>query len=1254
MTRNVLLALLFLFGFGTAVIGQNTSLQGKITDQDNGEPILFGTVALIKDGNILTGTETDFDGNYSFSNVDPGTYDVEASYVGYQPTRITGVVVFAGKSNILDVQMGEGEGVTLDEIVVIEFREPLIEQDNTTQGSIVTSDEIKNLPTRSINGLASTSAGVGAADDGDDLSVRGSRTEGTVYYIDGVQVRGNLLPESEIDQLQVITGGVDASYGDVTGGVISITTKGPSSRFAGGLELETSEPFDNYGYNLIRANVSGPILKRTLDDGTTRSLLGFRLSGQYRKQADDDAPALPVYVVKDEVREALINDPVKQIIVSGVPGFIPAANELTNDDVDALDFRPNEENERVDFTAKLDARLSDAIDITLSGTYSDETDRFTPGYGEVLTASDRATYAFWRGTWTTLNSHNNPTEYDSRYRGNLRFRHRLGKQGVSQSVEGEERKASVIQNASYILQFGYEKSLYDVSDMRHGDDLFSYGHIGTFDYDYVPATGDSEWTGATRIPFVGDIAHVDYTEVFTGYTPGSANPTLANYNKLFEDTSNENDFLIVNGDYRGVVHESWNLHENVGTVYNLFRQRDRDYYTFKATSSFDIVPNGNSEKGRHSIQFGINYEQRFLRGYDIRPTGLWVVARGQQNRHLQGIDTTNVIGTFQDTINGIPYTFDQFAPGDQSADFEGNYFFQRARAIDGTAINEYFNVDKLNPDQLSLDLFSAQELNDDPNLALNYYGYDYQGNKLGNDVTFDDFFTSVDENGVRDHPIAAFQPIYAAAYIQDKFTFRDIIFRLGLRVDRYDANTKVLKDPFTLYEGMNAKDFYALSDATDLVRPNGVEDDFTVYVNGDADRSFDVAGYRDGEQWYFPDGSAANGGNIVFGGNVVNPRIYSERVNAIRDRNFDISNSFKDYEPEINWMPRLAFSFPISDEANFFAHYDILVQRPASGQALTTPLQYFYMEERNNILFENPNLKPQRTVDYEVGFQQKLSNSSALKIAAYYKEMRDMIQRRTYGFVASPVGEYTTFDNQDFGTVKGFSLSYDLRRTANITVNATYTLQFADGTGSDADSQAGLTSRGNLRTLFPLNFDERHRLNLILDYRYGSGKKYNGPTIGGKEIFANAGINLNGVSVSGRPYSRNLIPDVLGSRGRIGALNGARRPWNYWLNLKIDKQFTIALNKEEPNSSKRNIGVNVYLRVQNLLDQLNIIDVYRATGSAEDDGYLASPIGQDAARSVLETGQSVQSFQDSYQWRLINPTFYSLPRRMYLGASINF
>ena len=145
-------------------------------------------------------------------------------------------------------------------------------------------------------------------------------------------------------------------------------------------------------------------------------------------------------------------------------------------------------------------------------------------------------------------------------------------------------------------------------------------------------------------------------------------------------------------------------------------------------------------------------------------------------------------------------------------------------------------------------------------------------------------------------------------------------------------------------------------------------------------------------------------------------------------------------------MPRLAFSFPISDDANFFAHYDILVQRPSEAQALTTPLQYFYFTERaRNTLFSNPDLKPQKTIDYEVGFQQKLNRISAIKISAYYKELRDLIQRRPYTFVAD-VNQYTTFDNLDFGTVKGFTFGYDLRRTNNVQVNACllYTSDAAD------------------------------------------------------------------------------------------------------------------------------------------------------------------------------------------------------------------
>ena len=55
-----------------------------------------------------------------------------------------------------------------------------------------------------------------------------------------------------------------AQYGDATGGIISVTTKGPSSRFGGGLEIESSSLFDKYNYNLVGFGLSGPILKKEI------------------------------------------------------------------------------------------------------------------------------------------------------------------------------------------------------------------------------------------------------------------------------------------------------------------------------------------------------------------------------------------------------------------------------------------------------------------------------------------------------------------------------------------------------------------------------------------------------------------------------------------------------------------------------------------------------------------------------------------------------------------------------------------------------------------------------------------------------------------------------------------------------------------------------------------------------------------------------------------------------------------------------
>jgi hypothetical protein len=253
----VILGCLFCF-FGNMIA--QTTLEGKVTDAKNNESIIYGTIALYRGGVLITGTETDADGNYFLSDVQPGTYDMEASYVGYTTQRQTGIIIKAGRTNRVNFVLTDDANILDLGIEIKVYKIPLIEIDNTTQGTTVTAEKIRALPTKQINAIAATSAGLSSRDGG-DISIRGSRSNETVYFLDGVRVTGNLIPQSEIEQLQVVIGGIEARYGDVTGGVISLTSRGPSSTVTGSLEMEKS--FDGYGYNLLSGNVSGPILKNS-------------------------------------------------------------------------------------------------------------------------------------------------------------------------------------------------------------------------------------------------------------------------------------------------------------------------------------------------------------------------------------------------------------------------------------------------------------------------------------------------------------------------------------------------------------------------------------------------------------------------------------------------------------------------------------------------------------------------------------------------------------------------------------------------------------------------------------------------------------------------------------------------------------------------------------------------------------------------------------------------------------------------------
>lgn len=174
-----------------ACTAAQTSLRGKVTEQETGEAVIGATVLLKKDGVVVTGASTDFEGNYQV-HIDPGTYDAEASYVGLTTRRITGVIVQAGKITTLDIQL-HSEGISLETVVVTSYKVPRIQQDNISSGAVITSGQIRKMPRKNMNSIQANVAGSSSAGAGDDISIKGSRANATTYYIDGKRVSNGKL-----------------------------------------------------------------------------------------------------------------------------------------------------------------------------------------------------------------------------------------------------------------------------------------------------------------------------------------------------------------------------------------------------------------------------------------------------------------------------------------------------------------------------------------------------------------------------------------------------------------------------------------------------------------------------------------------------------------------------------------------------------------------------------------------------------------------------------------------------------------------------------------------------------------------------------------------------------------------------------------------------------------------------------------------------------------------------------------------------
>ena len=235
-------------------------LRGTVTDKKNGEEQYQAIVRVLSGGYEIAKGTTDFDGNYNINPVQPGTYTLSCEAFGYNKSTLTGVTIDGGRITNIDFKLTSADVILGEVEVTASYEAPLIEKGKTS----VTfgSEQIRNLASRGVGGVLALTSGV-VQDEGSGASYfRGGRSDANVVFIDGVKVRGDInLPREAIQTTEIITGGIPANYGDVTGGVISTTTRGPSPRFFGTAEYVTSALFDPYNYNLGGLTIGGPLLR---------------------------------------------------------------------------------------------------------------------------------------------------------------------------------------------------------------------------------------------------------------------------------------------------------------------------------------------------------------------------------------------------------------------------------------------------------------------------------------------------------------------------------------------------------------------------------------------------------------------------------------------------------------------------------------------------------------------------------------------------------------------------------------------------------------------------------------------------------------------------------------------------------------------------------------------------------------------------------------------------------------------------------
>ena len=402
------------------------------------------------------------------------------------------------------------------------------------------------------------------------------------------------------------------------------------------------------------------------------------------------------------------------------------------------------------------------------------------------------------------------------------------------------------------------------------------------------------------------------------------------------------------------------------------------------------------------------------------------------------------------------------------------------------------------------------------------------------------------------HDVYDHSPTELSAYIQDKLEFKDFILNIGLRFDYFEPDGIVLND-----DQSNGGIHYTVND------PNIYEP--------------------------------------------INPLHLADPLSVRR------TYWYKKAASKSQFSPRIGASFPITARGIVHFSYGYFFQIPRFERLYENPDFKLGSDPSNARVIGNADLKPEQTINGEIGIQQQLTDDIKIDLTAYLRDIRDLAGTRAEQIsIFGGSRQYSKYVNSDFGTVKGIVLTLDKRFAGGFSATLDYTFQIARATASDPQQARNAYNNGQLPEvqLTPLGWDQRNTLNVTAAY---DSKTW--------------GISLISQYHSGSPYTPRRTTDI------TTLLDNSQNKPSYF-NLDARAFYEISATP---------FNVVFFARVFNLLDIRNETDVYDDTGRA---GFTT-----DEERVLtLNPKQLVNSLDLWYR----RPLDYSEPRRIELGMNLEF